>query len=153
MSKPGCLSRLITFSHFDQIGSTRRLNSWVWIRNEAWPIQVMPISPLRIFGNSGRAWSPERLVKSEGMRTSVRKLRLCQSALGISRTRVEGLFSAPFSVDWRTMFLLLFFEKGIGTVAQAYKLGRVNQRLSRQNRDVSMEICLASSLPPVTMDA
>src|SRR5437764_9386139 len=102
-----------------------RLNSCVWTRNDAWLIQVMAISPLPIFGNCGRAWSPERLVKSDGIRTSVRKLRLCQSALGISRTRVERLFSAPFSADWRTTFLRLFFEKGIGTVAQAYKLGRV----------------------------
>ena len=74
----------------------------------------------------------ERLVKSEGMRTSVRKLRLCQSGLGFSRTRVERLFSAPFSVAWRTTFLRLFFEKGIGTGEQAYKLGRVNQNLSRR---------------------
>src|ERR1700704_6221265 len=91
----------------------------------------MPISPLRIIGKYRRARSPERLVKSDGIRTSVRKLRLCQSALGMSRTRVERLFSAPFSVPSRTMFLRLFFEKGIGTAAQAYKLGRVNQRLSR----------------------
>src|SRR2546430_13293543 len=113
----------------------------------------MPTSPLRIFGNCGRAWSPERLVKSEGMRTSVRKLRLCQSALGMRRTRVERLFSAPFSVAWRTMFLRLFFEKGIGTVAQAYKLGGVNQRLSRRNKDVALRICLASLRSLVRMDA
>src|SRR2546423_6944035 len=94
----------------------------------------MPISPFRIFGNCGRARSPERLVKSDGIRTSVRKLRLCQSALGIRRTRVERLFSAPSSVACRTTFLRLFFEKGIGTVAQAYKLGRVNQRLSPRAR-------------------
>src|SRR3977135_12565 len=94
----------------------------------------MPISPLRIFGNEGRARSPERFVKSDGIRTSVRKLRLCQSALGMSRTRVERLFSAPFSVAWRTMFLRLFFEKGIGTVSQPYKLGGVNQRLSRRHK-------------------
>jgi hypothetical protein len=29
-------------------------------------------------------------------------------------------------------FRRLFFEKGIGTAAQAYKLERVNQRLSRR---------------------
>src|SRR5438067_12809393 len=90
----------------------------------------MPTSPLRIFGKCGRARSPERLVKSDGIRTSVRKLRLCQSALGMSRTRVERLFSAPLSVPWRTMFLRLFFEKGIGTLGQAYKLAEVNQSLS-----------------------
>src|ERR1051325_4790663 len=104
------------------------------MRNEACPIQVTPISPLRIFGKCGRARSPERLVKSDGIRTSVRKLRLCQSALGMRRTRVERLFSAPSPVAWRTTFLRLFFEKGIGTVAQAYKLGRVNQRLSPSGR-------------------
>src|SRR3954462_9950065 len=102
------------------------------MRNEACPIQVTPISPLRIFGNWGRVRSPARLVKSEGIRTSVRKLRLCQSALGMSRTRVERLFSAPFSVAWRTTFLRLFFEKGIGTAPEAYNLAGVNQRLSRR---------------------
>ena len=69
-------------------------------------------------------------MKSEGIRTSVRKLRLCQSERGRSLTRVERLFSAPFSDAWRTTFLRLFFEKGIGTVAEAYKLGAVNQNLS-----------------------
>jgi hypothetical protein len=72
------------------------------------------------------------LVKSEGMRTLVRKLRLCQSGRGRSRTRVEGLFLAPFSDTWRTTFLRLFFEKGIGTVTQAYKVEAVNQNLSRR---------------------
>jgi hypothetical protein len=43
--------------------------------------------------------------------------------------RVERLFAAPFSEDWRTTFLWLFLEKGIGTVAQAYKRGSVNQNL------------------------
>src|SRR4051812_44554265 len=94
----------------------------------------MPTSPLRIFGKCGRAGSPERLVKSEGIRTSVRKLRLCQSALGMRRTRVDRLFAAPSSDACRTTFLRLFFEKGIGTVAQTYKLGRVNQRLSPRAR-------------------
>src|SRR5215212_4722968 len=132
MSKPGRLRRLITFNHFDQIGSINRLNSWVWMRKEAWPIHVTPTSPLQICGNCGRTWMPERLVKSDGIRTSVRKLRLCQSALGIRRTRVERLFSAPLSVGWRTTFLRLFFEKGIGTAREAYNLAEVNQRLSRQ---------------------
>src|SRR6476620_11233488 len=72
-----------------------------------------------------------RLRASDGIRTSVRKLRLCQSAFGRSLMRVERLFSAPSSVAWRTIFLRLFFEKGIGTAAQAYKLVEVNQRLSR----------------------
>ena len=78
------------------------------------------------------AGSPERLVKSEGMRTVVRKLRLCQSGRGRNLMRVERLFSlALFSAAWRTTFLRLFFEKGIGTVAQAYKLESVNQNLLR----------------------
>ena len=71
-------------------------------------------------------------MKSDGMRTVVRKLRLCQSARGRSLMRVERLFFAPFSDAWRTTFLRLFFEKGIGTLAQAYKLGSVNQNLSRR---------------------
>ena len=39
----------------DQIGSINILRSWVWTRNEACPIQVMQISPSRIFGNCGGA--------------------------------------------------------------------------------------------------
>src|ERR1017187_9476040 len=90
----------------------------------------MQISPFRISGNFGGVGSPERFVKSEGIRTSVRKLRRCQSARRRRRTRVERLFSAPFSAAWRTTFLRLFFEKGIGTFAEAYKLRRVKQKVS-----------------------
>src|SRR5437763_13849274 len=91
----------------------------------------MQTSPLRILGKWGRARSPERLVKSDGMRTSERKLRLCQSALGIRRTRVERLFSAPSSLAWRTICPRPYFEKGIGALAEAYKPVEDNQGLSR----------------------
>ena len=64
-------------------------------------------------------------MKSEGIKTLVRKLRLCQSARGRKRTRVERL--APSSNSWRTTFLRLFFEKRIGTSAKAYKLAPVKQ--------------------------
>ena len=122
ISKPGCLSRLITLSHFDQIGSIRILTSWVWIRNEAWPIQVMQISPSRIFGNWGAAGPPARLTKSEGIRTLVRKLRLCQSARGRSRTRVESRIGGTPSRDvWLTTFLRLLFAKRIGTAPEGYR--------------------------------
>jgi hypothetical protein len=57
-------------------------------------------------------------MKSDGIKTLVRKLRLCQSARGRKRTRVERLFSAPFSDDWRTTFRRLFLEKGIGTFVE-----------------------------------
>ena len=53
--KPGCFRRLITLSHFAQFGSMSRLTSCVCIRNDACPIQVMQISPGRIFGNCGCA--------------------------------------------------------------------------------------------------
>jgi 5-formyltetrahydrofolate cyclo-ligase len=71
---------------------------------------------------------PARLVKSDGMRTLVRKFRLCQSVPGLSPTRVTARL-APFSPPWIT-FRGLFFEKGIGTVGQPYKLLRVKQKLS-----------------------
>src|ERR1700680_1653208 len=100
------------------------------MKNAACPIQVMQISPARIFGNCGCARSPERLMKSDGMRTLVRKLRLCQSGRGRKRTRVERLAAAPSSDSWRTTFLRLFFEKGIGTLAERYKLVWVNQSFS-----------------------
>ena len=60
----------------------------------------------------------------------VRKLRLCQSAPGRSR-RAWSCSYRPFSDAW-TRFRRLFLEKGIGTGAQPYKLGRVNQNLSRR---------------------
>jgi hypothetical protein len=47
-------------------------------------------------------------------------LRLCQSARGRSRTRVERSAIAP-SDDWRTTFLRLFFGKRIGTILEGYK--------------------------------
>ena len=98
-SKPGFFSRFTTFSHIDQFGSIKTLTSFVCTRNDACPIQVMQISPCFSFGKSGRPPLPARFVKSEGMRTLVRKFRLCQSALGRSPTRVELLGAdAPFSV-------------------------------------------------------
>lgn len=103
--------------------------SFVWIRNEAWPTQVMQISPVLTFGKSGRPPFPARLVKSDGMSTLVRKLRLCQSELGRKPTCVD-LLESPFSDAWMT-FLRLFLEKGIGTAAQRYKLRQMKQKLSR----------------------
>src|SRR3989442_14825969 len=99
------------------------------MRNDACPIQVMEISPSRTFGKSGRARSPERFMKSVGIRTLVRKLRLCQSLPGRKVTRVDLL--APSWDTRRTTFLRLFFEKGIGTVVEAYKFAWVNQNFSR----------------------
>src|SRR5215470_3814760 len=79
----------------------------------------MQSSPSRIFGNLGGASPPDRFTKSDGMRTLVRKLRLCQSDRGRKRTRVEccsrGVASSPRD-DWRTIFRRLFFGKRIGTV-------------------------------------
>jgi hypothetical protein len=59
-------------------------------------------------------------------------LRLCQSARGRKRTRVERLAVAPSPDAWRTIFLRLFFEKRIGTIERAYKLARVKQKLLRR---------------------
>src|SRR5438046_9608914 len=89
----------------------------------------MQTLPCRMFRNCGRAWSPARLVKSEGIRTLVRKLRLCQSARGRKRTRVERLVAAPSPDVWRTIFLRLFFGKRMATFARAYKLAPVKQKL------------------------
>src|SRR6516225_699619 len=108
----------MTLSHFDQFGSIKMFTSWVWMRNESWPIQVMQISPSRIFGNCGGTYSPDRFTKSDGIKTLVKKFRLCQSDRGRNRTRVEcrpcaGLSS---SAAWRTIFRRFFFGKRIGTV-------------------------------------
>jgi hypothetical protein len=70
-------------------------------------------------------------MKSEGIRTLVRKLRLCQSACGRNRTRVERLAVAPSPDVCRTTFLWLFFEKRIGTYLRPYKLASVKQNLLR----------------------
>ena len=80
--------------------------------------QVMQNSPGNTFGNAGTAWLPWRFVNNDGIRTLVRKFRLCQSRRGRSRTRVELFVCAPLSEDWRTTFLRLFFAKGIGTAAR-----------------------------------
>jgi hypothetical protein len=66
-------------------------------------------------------------MKSEGIRTLVRKLRLCQSGRGRSRTRVERLAVAPSADGWRTTFRRLFFGKRIGTCTKGYRLARVKQ--------------------------
>src|SRR6476660_5302857 len=109
----------MTLSHFDQIGSIKMFTSCVWMRNEAWPIQVMHISPSRILGNCGGTYSPDRFTNSDGIKTLVRKLRLCQSDRGRSRTRVEcrptGTGVSP-RCAWRTIFRRFFFGKRIGTV-------------------------------------
>ena len=113
----------MTLSHFDQIGSIKMLTSCVCMRNEAWPIQVMQISPSRIFGNCGGTYSPDRFTNSDGIKTLVRKLRLCQSDRGRSRTRVEcrpaSTGVSPSGV-WRTMFRRFFLAKRIGTVLERY---------------------------------
>src|SRR6266705_3111781 len=95
------------------------------------------MSPSRSFGNCGGAWPPERLTNREGIRTLVRKLRLCQSARGRNRTRVERFAGAPSRDVWRTMFLRLFFEKRIGTFAEAYRLALVKQNLLPDCRNSS----------------
>src|SRR6516225_5580193 len=114
----------MTLSHFDQFGSIKMFTSWVWMRNEAWPIQVMQISPSRIFGNCGGTYSPDRFTNSDGIKTLVRKFRLCQSDRGRSRTRVEcrptGTGVSSRGV-WRTMFRRFFLGKRIGTVLEGYE--------------------------------
>src|SRR2546423_3997790 len=98
------------------------------MRNEACPIQVMQSWPGSTLGKSGRARSPERLVKSVGISTSVRKLRFLQSLPGRNRTRVERLSVAVSSEEaWRTMFLRLFLGKGIGTSGERYGATGVTQ--------------------------
>ena len=80
--KPGCFRRLITLSHFAQFGSMSRLTSCVCIKKRRVPdpgnadFAVLELSEIAAAHDS-----PARLVKSDGMRTLVRKLRLCQSAL------------------------------------------------------------------------
>src|SRR5689334_12055040 len=102
----------------DQIGSIRTLVSWVWIKNEACPIQVMQIWPGWTLGNNGRVVrARERFVKRDGIQTLVIKLRLVQSLPGRSFTRLD--FFAPASCAWRTIFR--FLEKGFGTLKGRYE--------------------------------
>src|SRR5215510_5228922 len=83
----------------------------------------MQISRSRIFGNCGGTYSPDRFTNSDGIKTLVRKLRLCQSDRGRSRTRVEcrtrGTGASSCDI-WRTTFRRLFFGKRIATVLKAY---------------------------------
>ncbi len=66
------------------------------------------------------------------MRTLVTKFRLCQSVPGFKLTRFapEAAGGAPFPGAWMT-FRWLFFEKGIGTLAQPYKVTEVKQLAAR----------------------
>ena len=87
----------MTLSHIDQLGSMSTFIPASWMRKEACPIQVMQTSFGLTFGKSGIARSPERFVKSDGIRTSVRKFRLCQSKPGFRPTRLGApCLAAPF---------------------------------------------------------
>src|SRR5213592_3890215 len=101
----------------------------------------MQISDSRIFGNRGGVSSPDRFTKSDGIRTLVRKLRLCQSDRGRNRTRVESRNGgAPSRKFWRTMFRRLFFGKRIGTVLKVY--GTVEKLKELKNWLGAAKMCL-----------
>lgn len=92
------------------------------MRNDACPIQVTQISPSRILGNCGGTFPPDRFTKSDGIKTLVRKLRLCQSGRGRKRTRVDCRSTGASSRDVsRTTFRRLFFGKRIGTALEEYE--------------------------------
>jgi len=80
-------------------------------------------------GKRGIVFSPERLVKRDGMRTSAKKFRRCQSVPGLSVTRVDFSVTAPSAACRTTR---AFFEKGIGTRWEPYKLVRTVQKLLPQ---------------------
>src|SRR5215510_12669071 len=97
----------------------------------------MQISPSRIFGNCGGSYSPERFTNSDGIKTLVRKLRLCQSDRGRSRTRVECLPNGTrvFSCcAWRTIFRRFFFGERIGTVLEEYETVKKLKALKKLQR-------------------
>ena len=99
----------------------------------------MQTSPARIFGNCGAARPPERFVKSEGIKTLVRKLRLCQSARGRSRTRVESRSrgrGAPSRDVWRTMFRRLFVGNRIGTVLKGYETAKTVKSVKKVQKSI-----------------
>src|SRR6478752_7366435 len=98
----------------------------------------MHISPGRTLGNSVSDRPPERLVKSDGIRTSVRKLRLCQSKPGFKPTRLAVGFPAPLLVPARTTSVRFFREKGFGTAGQRYKLTRVKQSFCAAGGSVAL---------------
>jgi hypothetical protein len=83
-------------------------------------------------------------VKSEGISTSVRKLRLCQSNPGFNPTRVADCFPSPFFALARTTSVRFFREKGVGTAGQRYKLTGVKQSFC----DASGTLCLADCRLP-----
>ena len=59
-------------SQFAKFGSISTFKSVNWIRNDAWPIQVMATSPGFNLGKTGRCCSPVRGV-SKAFQTSSRK--------------------------------------------------------------------------------
>src|SRR4029453_17869457 len=97
----------------------------------------MQISPSRIFGNCGGPYSPDRFTNSDGIKTLVKKLRLCQSDRGRRRTRVEcrptGTGASP-RCAWRTIFRRFFFGKRIGTVLEEYETVKKLKELKKLQR-------------------
>ncbi len=73
--KPRALEALDDDEPVGPVGSTRILCRGVWMRNEAWPIQVKAICPGCSGGKTGRCSTPDLRTKSEGISTSVMKLR------------------------------------------------------------------------------
>ena len=53
MRRPARLMRLRRNSQFAKLGSISTFKSVNWMRNEAWPIQVMATSPVLSLGNTG----------------------------------------------------------------------------------------------------
>src|SRR6266480_2605041 len=102
----------------------------------------MHSSPSRTLGNCGGAGPPERFTKSEGISTLVRKLRLCQSARGRSRTRVERFTGAPSRDVWRTMFLRLLFGKRIGTLLKGYETVKKVKSVKKVTKSSRPATCL-----------
>src|SRR5450432_1113046 len=108
----------------------------------------MQISPGRTLGKSGIVRSPERLVKSEGIRTSVRKLRLCQSNPGFRLTRLADCFPAPFCAPARMTLVRFLREKGVGTAGQRYKLTEVKQSFCGHGQPPGAPDTKGEILPP-----
>ena len=90
---------MMPLSQSDQFGSMRIFNPAICTKNEAWPIQVMPIWSCARAGKSGVVFVPaSRGDSSDGRRTSVRKLRLCQPFSSFTPTRMAGLAAAKTAV-------------------------------------------------------
>ena len=79
-------------SQFAKFGSISTFKSVNWMRNDAWPIQVMATSPCFNFGKTGRRGWPWRGVNQPFKISSWKKVRGLKCFAGVKSLNERGSF-------------------------------------------------------------